>query len=77
MKKKNKVKININSNDKLNLSEYLIEYKSKSKKMIDKVENLENLKKVIIEKKSDKKIQNLRKKSFRKKKYKKSFVKKN
>mgnify|MGYP001447118991 FL=1 len=75
--KKNKVKININSNDKLNLSEYLIEYKSKSKKMIDKVENLENLKKVIIEKKSDKKIQNLRKKSFRKKKYKKSFVKKN
>ncbi len=74
--KKNKVKININSNDKLNLSEYLIEYKSKSKKMIDKVENLENLKKVIIEKKSDKKIQNLRKKSFRKKKYKKTFVKK-
>ncbi len=75
--KKNKVKININSNDKLNLSEYLIEYKSKSKKIIDKVENLENLKKVMIENKSDKKIQNLRKKSFRKKKYKKSFVKKN
>ena len=41
-----------------------------------KVENLENLKKVIIEKKSDKKIQNLRKKSFRKKKYKKTLVKK-
>ena len=75
--KKNKVKININSNDKLNLSEYLIEYKSKSKKIIDKVENLENLKKVIIEKKNDKKIQNLGKKSFRKKKYKKSFLKKN
>ena len=31
-----------------------------------KVENLENLKKEIIEKKNDKKIQNLRKKSFRK-----------
>ena len=46
---KNKVKININSNDKLNLSEFLIEYQLKSKKVLEKVENLESLKKIVIE----------------------------
>ena len=73
--KKNKVKININSNDNLNLSEYLIEYKSKTKKVLEKVENMESLKKVITENKKINK--NPRKKIFRKKKYKKKFVKKN
>ena len=72
--KKNKVKININFNDKLNLSEFLIEYKSKSKKVIEKVENLESLKKTIIENKSNEKKLNIQKKIFRKKKYKKNFV---
>jgi ribonuclease E len=72
--KKNKVKININSNDKLNFSEYLIEYKSKSKKVIEKAENLENLKKIIIENKNHKTNKNSQKKTFRKKKYKKKFV---
>jgi len=71
---KNKVKININSNDKLNFSEYLIEYKSKSKKVIEKVESLENLKKVIIEDKNYKTNKSSQKKLFRKKKYKKKFV---
>ena len=73
--KKNKVKININSNDNLNLSEYLIEYKSKTKKVIEKVENMESLKKVITENKKINKSP--RKKIFRKKKFKKKFVKKN
>ena len=72
--KKNKVKININSNDKLNFSEYLIEYKSKSKKVIEKVESLENFKKVIIEDKNLKTNKKSQKKIFRKKKYKKKFV---
>ena len=74
--KKNKIKININSSDKLNIFEYLVEYKSKSKKVIEKVESLENLKKITIE--NNKKIinQNPRKKIFRKKKYKKNFIKK-
>ena len=72
--KKNKVKINISCNDKLNFSEYLIEYKSKSKKVIEKVENLENLKKVIIENKNYKTNENSKKKIFRKKKYKKKFI---
>ena len=74
--KKNKVKININSNDKLNFSEYLIEYKSKSKKVIEKVENLENLKKVIIENKNNKTKVNSQKKIFRKKNIKKSLLQK-
>ena len=75
--KKNKVKININSNDKLNLSEFFVEYKSKSKKVIEKVESLESLKKTIIENKNKKITQNSRKKIFRKKKYKNKFIKKN
>ena len=73
---KNKVKININSNDKLNLSEFLIEYQLKSKKVIEKVENLESLKKVVIENKNKKTNQSSRKKIFIKKKYKKKFIKK-
>ncbi len=74
--KKNKVKININSNDKLNLSEFLIDYKSKSKKVIEKIENFESLKKIIVEKKNNKKNQSLGKIKFKKKKYKKKFVEK-
>ena len=66
--KKNKVKININSNDKLDLSEFSIEYKSKSKKVIEKIENLEILKKAIIENKNQKINRDTRKKIFRKKK---------
>ena len=73
--KKNKVKINIESNDELNLSEYLVTYKSKSKKVIEKVEKLENLKKVILEKKSKSKkiVKNPRKKKYGKKKYSKNI----
>ena len=68
--KKNKVKININSNDKLNLSEFFIEYKSKSKKTIEKVKNLENLDKIITVNKNEKVNKNIPKK-INKKKYKK------
>ncbi len=76
--KKNKVKINISSNDSLNFSEYLIEYKSKSNKVIEKVEKLESLKKVIIEKKNKKINVNPKKKIYKKKKFKKKFdLKKN
>ena len=72
--KKNKVKININSNDKLNLSEFFIEYKSKSKKVIEKVENLVSLKKVISDNENQKVNQNPRKTIYKKKKYKKKFI---
>ena len=76
--KKNKVKINIKSNDKLNFSEYLIEYRSKSNKVIEKVEKMENLKKIVNDKKNIKSNINLKKKLYKKKKYKKKFdLKKN
>ena len=76
--KKNKVKINIKSNDNLNFSEYLIEYKSKSNKVIEKVEKIESLKKIIDEKTNKKININSKKKIFKKRKYKKKFdLKKN
>ena len=76
--KKNKVKININSNDKLNLSEYFIEYKSKSKKIIEKAENFESLKKISTEKKNNKDQVSRKKKFIKKKRSKKKFtIKKN
>ena len=76
--KKNKVIININSDDKLNFSEFIVEYKSKSKKVIEKVEKLESLKKIIAEKKNPNKNIILNKKIYKKKKYKKKFsLKKN
>ena len=76
--KKNKVKINIKSNDNLNFSEYLIEYKSKSNKVIEKVEKVESLNKIIAEKKNKKININPKKKIFKKRIYKKKFdLKKN
>ena len=73
--KKNKIKININTIKDLNISEYKIDFKSKSKKVLEKIEKYENLQKIIIDKK-DKKI-NLRKtqkniinkRKFKKKKF--------
>ena len=76
--KKNKVNINIKPNDNLNFSEYLIEYKSKSNKVIEKVEKVESLKKIITDKKNLKININPKKKLYKKKKYKKKFnLKKN
>ena len=76
--KKNKVIININSNDKLNFSEYILECKSKSKKIIEKIENIENLKKIVNENKNQKINKNIRKKIYKKKIYKKKYnIKKN
>jgi len=73
--KKNKIKININTIKDLNISEYKIDFKSKSKKVLEKIEKYEILQKIIIDKK-DKKI-NLRKtqkniinkRKFKKKKF--------
>ncbi|MDA9751983.1 Rne/Rng family ribonuclease [Candidatus Pelagibacter sp.] len=72
--KKNKIKINIVHSEELNLTEYLIEFKSKSGKILDKIEKIESLQKVTItEEKSNSNIQ----KTFKKRKFKKrKFVKK-
>ena len=72
--KKNKIKINITHSEELNLTEYLIEFKSKSGKILDKIEKIESLQKVDIQKEnSNSNIQ----KPFKKRKFKKrKFVKK-
>ncbi len=72
--KKNKIKINIVHSEELNLTEYLIEFKSKSGKILDKIEKIESLQKIVITKEnSNSNIQ----KPFKKRKFKKrKFVKK-
>ena len=72
--KKNKIKINIVHSEELNLTEYLIEFKSKSGKILDKIEKIESLQKVVITKEnSNSNVQ----KPFKKRKFKKrKFVKK-
>jgi len=69
--KKNKVKINIIADNEINLSEYIIEFKSKSKKVIEKLEQVESLKKIIIENKPHSKNPKISKKIYKKKKFKK------
>ena len=61
-------------NKELNLNEYLIEFKSKSGKILDKIEKIENLQKIVITKEnSNSNIQ----KPFKKRKFqKRKFVKK-
>ncbi len=66
--KKNKIKINIKHSEEFNLSEYLIEFQSKSGKIIDKIEKKEYLKKNYVDEENSKlKVQ----KSFKKRKFKK------
>ena len=79
-KKKNKVKINLNIGEKLGLQDYEIEFKSKSNKILEKIEKIENLQK-INEKKIEKnqELKKEKKSNFKIKKFKKrkSFKKKN
>ena len=66
-----KLKINFNAKKDLSLFEYLIEFQSKSKKTLEKIEKSENLQK--LEKiKADKKlnIKKVKKSKFKKKSYK-------
>ncbi len=75
--KKNKAKINIHSNNDLNLEDYIIEFKSKTKKVLDKIEKVEKLEVINIEKKvEDKNTKNKVRKIFKKRKFRKKFYKK-
>ena len=76
--KKNKIKINIDTVNELNISEYSIELKSKSEKVLDKIEKIETFQKIIIEKNETKSNENKPfKKDFKKRKFKKrKFFKK-
>ncbi len=72
--KKNKIKINIIHSEDLNLSEYLIEFNSKSGKLLEKIEKIENLQKAVVKLES---LNSNVQKSFKKRKFKKrKFVKK-
>ena len=78
--KKNKLKINILSNEHLSPSEYTISFQSKSKKVIEKLEKIIELKKIIPKKKEEEKyikIANRKNKNKRKKFFRKKFYKKN
>ena len=50
-KKKNKIKINLNIGENLSLQDYTIEFKSKSGKVLEKIEKIENLQKISEKKK--------------------------
>ena len=72
---KNKVKINLSIDNNLSLQDYLIELKSKSGKVLEKVEKIENLRKILEEKKD--KSQELKKEkklNFKRKKFKKRKI---
>ena len=75
--KKNKLKIDIITDNTLIIPEYIINLKNKSKKTIKLVEHYEKLKNLQQQKIEDKILDNKEKKKFNKKKsYKKKFYKK-
>ncbi len=75
--KKNKMKIDIVTDNKLIIPEYIIDIKNKSKKTIDLIEHFENLKNLDQQKKEDNIIEFKDKKKFKKKPFrKKKFFKK-
>ncbi|MDA9682918.1 Rne/Rng family ribonuclease [Candidatus Pelagibacter sp.] len=75
--KKHKAKIEINTNNNLNLEDYIIEFKSKTKKVLDKIEKVEKLEaKKIQTIKEEKVAKNKNRKNFKKKKFVKRFYKK-
>ena len=74
MKKKNKIIIDIITDNTLVIPEYRIDVKNKSKKSIEFIEHLEKLKNLDQQKKEDKIIEvkgskKFKKKVFRKKKF--------
>ena len=78
-KKKNKVKINLMNDQRLGLQDYSIELKSKLGKVLEKVEKIENLRK-ITEEKTEQNLDSKKSKktSFKRKKFKKKkIIKKN
>ena len=75
--KKNKIKIDIITDDKLIIPEYIINIKNKSKKTLELVEHFENLKNLDLQKKESNIIELKDKKKYKKKIFrKKKFFKK-
>ncbi len=74
--KKHKAKIEFITNNDLNLEDYIIEFKSKTKKVLDKIEKIEKLDAIKIENiKDDNTIKNKSRKTFKKRKFRKKFYK--
>tara|TARA_B100000963_G_scaffold321616_1_gene305025 strand:+ start:8824 stop:10620 length:1797 start_codon:yes stop_codon:yes gene_type:complete len=74
--KKNKIKIDIISDNKLIIPEYIIDFKNKSKKTLELVEHYEKLKNLEQQKKDANIIEFKEKKKFKKKFKRKKFFKK-
>ena len=77
--KKNKIKIEITVDNSLMVTDYIIEFQNKSKKIIEKIESLTTLKKIEISKDNIKNIKIINKNNkYKKKKFhKKKYYKKN
>ena len=72
IEKKNKIKINLTGDLSLLVPEYKIEFLNKSKKVLEKIENLVVLKKITVESKTEKNLKGKSKfksKNFKKKKF--------
>ena len=77
IEKKNKMKIDIITDNKLIIPEYIIDMKNKSMKTIELVEQFEKLKNIELSKYKEKNSEEKDKKTFiKKKRYKKKFYKK-
>ncbi len=78
-KKKNKIKINLNIDQNLSLQEYSMEFKSKSGKILETIQKIESLNKVVEDKKEHNLKETKKNIKFKKKKFKKkqNFKKKN
>ena len=75
-KKKNKIDLVLETNNELDITEYIIEFKSKTNKLLDKIENISSNKKInSIDKTSDNKVIKFKKKKFFKKKFYKTKAK--
>ena len=75
--KKNKMKIDIITDNNLIIPEYIIDFKNKSKKTLELIEHYENLKNLDVKKLNENVIQLKNKKIYKKKPYKKKrFYKK-
>ena len=69
-KNKNKLKVSLEKDNNFDISEYVIEFKSKNNKLLEKVENISLLKNNLIDDQPDnKKILKFKKKNFYKKKF--------
>ena len=78
-KKKNKIKIELTVGEGLGLQDYKIEFKSKLSKVLEKIEKIESLQKIVGETvDKNKELKQEKKSNFKRKKFKKrkNFIKK-